>query len=146
MEQTAPHPDLEPMNALIGAWSTSATHPAFPSVVVSGHATFEWLEGRHFLIGRSRTDHPDFPDGLTVLGAEGDALAMHYYDSRGVQRTYGASMRDGVLTFWRDAPGFSQRFTGTLSDDGNTLAGLWHLSRDGSNWDPDLEITFRREA
>jgi len=64
----------------------SATHPAFPSVVVSGRTTFEWLEGQYFLIGRSRNDHSEFPDGLTVLGAGGEALSMHYCDSRGVER------------------------------------------------------------
>jgi hypothetical protein len=30
----------------------------------------------------------------------------------------------------RDAPGFWQRFTGTVSDDGSTLSGLWKLSCD----------------
>jgi hypothetical protein len=144
MEQTPPHPDLQPFGALIGAWATSATHPAFPSLEVSGRTTFEWLEGRHFLIGRSTNEHPDFPDGLTVIGAGEEGLTMHYYDSRGVERIYRASLIDGVLKLWRDAPGFSQRYTGTLSDDANTIAGLWHLSRDGSNWDADLEITYRR--
>jgi hypothetical protein len=42
--------------------------------VVSGRTTFEWLQGRHFLIGRSRS--PEFSDGLTVLGADGDGLSM----------------------------------------------------------------------
>jgi hypothetical protein len=73
-------PNLEPLNALVGEWSTGATHPAFPLWVVSGRTTFEWLQGRHFLIGRSRS--PEFPDGLTVLGADGDGLSMRYYDSR----------------------------------------------------------------
>jgi hypothetical protein len=56
--------------------------PRFPLWVVSGRTTFEWLQGRHFLIGRSRNDRPEFPDGLTVLGADGDGLSMRYYDSQ----------------------------------------------------------------
>ena len=142
MEQT----DVESLDALIGEWSTSATHPALPSVVVPGRTSFEWLEGRHFLIGRSLNEHPDFPDALTVFGADREALAMHYYDSRGVERVYRTSLSDGVWRIWRDAEGFSQRFTGTISDDGNTITGRWELSRDGSSWDDDLEITYRRSA
>jgi hypothetical protein len=113
---------------------------------VPGRTSFEWLEGRHFLIGRSRNEHPDFPDGLTVLGADGEALAMHYYDSRGVERIYRTRLSEGVWRIWRDAEGFSQRFTGTLSDDGDTITGRWQLSRDGASWDDDLEITYRRSA
>jgi hypothetical protein len=38
----------------------------------------------------------------------------------------------------------SQRFTGTFSDDGNTITGLSKLSHDGSTWDDDLAITYRK--
>ena len=69
---------------------------------------------------------------------------MHYFDSRGVQRIYQVVMGDGVWTMWRDAPGFSQRFTGRIGDGGDTIAGQWQLSKDGFHWADDLEITFRR--
>ena len=136
---------LEPLNALVGEWRIEATHPMFPSTVVHGQADFEWLEGERFLLQRSRTDHPDFPDSLIVFGAESEELSMHYFDSRGVHRVYGVSFGEGVWRMWRDAPGFSQRFTGTFSDGGDTIEGLWKLSRDDSTWDDDLEIVFRRQ-
>ena len=151
MNQTARHPDLESLDALVGEWSTTMTHPAFPEEV-SGRSTFEWLSGRHYLIGRSVTDHPDFPDGLTVTGADADGeeetLASHYFDSRGVERIYRSSrIEDRVWKMWRDDPEFTQRFTGTLSEDGNTIAGQWEaLSGDGSTWEADLAITYRRDA
>jgi hypothetical protein len=53
-------------------------------------------------------------------------------------------MDEGVLRMSREAPGFSQRFTGTLGDGGDAIAGRWELSRDGSTWNDDLVITFRR--
>jgi hypothetical protein len=71
-------------------------------------------------------------------------VSLHYYDSRGVHRVYSLEMSGDVLEIARDASGFSQRFTGRLSDDGETLSGLWKLSTDGSTWDDDLEITYRR--
>jgi hypothetical protein len=137
---------LESLNALVGAWTIEMTHPAFPGTVVAGRASFEWLEGERFLIQRSQADHPDFPDSISIVGAMDDGLSMNYFDSRGVHRIYRLSMSEGVLRIWRDAPGFSQRFTGTLADGGDTIAGLWQLSRDDSTWDDDLEITYRRSA
>jgi hypothetical protein len=69
---------------------------------------------------------------------------MHYFDSRGVYRVYAVGMTEGTWMLSRDAPGFSQRFTGTFSDEGNTIVGLVELSRDGSTWEDDLAITYRR--
>lgn len=134
----------EALNALVGEWTLEARHPAYPGVVVHGRATFEWLEGERFLLQRSRSDHPDFPDSLAVIGEFDDGLALHYYDSRGVHRVYEMSVTGEVWRMSRDAPGFSQRFTGTYADGGDTISGLWQLSRDGTTWEDDLEIMFRR--
>jgi hypothetical protein len=142
-----PAPELEPFQALIGSWTLEATHPMHPSVVVPGRSSFEWLEGEQFLIQRSQADHPDFPDSISVIGApEEEPLSMHYFDSRGVHRLYEMSFAGGELKIWRKAPGFSQRFTATFADGGDTLMGVWELSRDGSTWDDDLEITYRRDS
>src|ERR687891_2724625 len=111
-------PALEPFDALIGTWATEATHPLFDGVV-PGSVTFEWLEGGHFLIQRSRNQHELFPDAISVLGAPeaGDGLVLEYFDSRGVRRTYGVSLDDGALQIWRDAPGFAQRFSAAIAPD-----------------------------
>ena len=66
------------------------------------------------------------------------------HPSRGVYRLCAVSLEEDQWRFWRDAPGFSQRFTGILSDDGNTITGQGQLSRDGSSWEDDLAITYRR--
>jgi hypothetical protein len=144
MHMEAKNRQLEALNALHGSWTLEATHPAVPATTVHGQADFEWLEGQRFLLQRSRTDHAEFPDSLIVYGAESEELSMHYFDSRGVHRVYGVSLSDGVWRMWRHAPGFSQRFAGTFGDDGDTIEGLWTLSRDDTTWDDDLKITFRR--
>ena len=136
-------PALEPFDALIGTWATEATHPLVDAVV-PGSVTFEWLEGGHFLLQRSRNDHELFPDAISVIGAPetGEGLVMEYFDSRGVRRTYGVSLDDGVLRYWRDHPGFDQRFSATLGHD--AFEGLWQLARTPGAWQDDLKVTYRR--
>lgn len=143
---TTRDPGLEGFDALGGAWDSTATHPSLPGVEVPGTVSFEWLEGGHFLIGRSRNEHPDFPDSLLVIGAGVEGLLMHYYDSRAVERVYGTSFRDGVWRLWRDDPEFAQRFVGTFEDAGSTIVGQWETSEDGGTWEPDLAITYHRAS
>jgi hypothetical protein len=144
MEQAAPNPELAALDPLVGEWTSRATHPMFPSTVISGQMTYEWLEGERFLVQRSSADHPDFPDSISVIGFADDELTAHYFDSRGVFRIYRVAMEGDTLRMWRDAPGFSQRPEARLSNDGTTLAGAWQLSRDDETWDDDLAITFVR--
>jgi len=69
---------------------------------------------------------------------------MHYFDSRGVFRVYDASIDDESWRFWRAAPGFSQRFTGTFADGGDTVVGRSQVCQDDVHWADDLQITYRR--
>ena len=39
---------------------------------------------------------------------------------------------------------FSQRFTGTFSDDGKTIAGPWEISHDGKTWEHDFDLTYTK--
>jgi hypothetical protein len=138
-------PALEPFDALVGTWDTEATHPLIDAVV-PGRITFEWLEGGHYLIQRSQNDHELLPDAITVIGApeEGAGLVMEYFDSRGVRRTYGISLEDGVLRIWRDAPAFDQRYSATLADD--TFEGQYQLAESPGDWKDDLNVTYRRRG
>jgi len=152
-------PALEPLNRLIGNWTSEATHPAVPGVIVRGTATFEWLEGERFLIVRARTDHPDFPDSICIIGCTerdraaanemagavpGDRLSMQYFDSRGVHRVFEVSVDEHGWRASREAPGFSQRFTNTFADGGDTIVGHSQLRQDDVHWKDDLQITYRR--
>jgi hypothetical protein len=136
-------PLLEPFNALIGTWATEASHPSV-DVVVPGSTTFEWLEGRHFIVQRSRSDREEFPDGISVIGApeSGDGLVMEYFDSRGVRRTYAVALDDHVLRIWRNEPGFDQRFSAPLGQ--SSFEGQWQLARTPGDWRNDLTLSFRR--
>ena len=42
--------ELDKFDALVGTWDSTATHPSLPGVEVPGTASFDWLEGGHYLI------------------------------------------------------------------------------------------------
>ena len=119
-----------------------------PGEAIRGTSTFEWLDGQRFVIWRSHYDHPQIPDAITIIGVTDGQLSMHYFDQRGVYRVYAASLDQAEWRYWRDAaaPDFSQRFTGTFSDDGNTITGRGQLSQDGSTWEDDLALNYQRVA
>ena len=138
-------PALEPFDALIGTWDTEAKH-RLVDAVVRGSVTFEWLEGGHFLIQHSHSDHESFPDGISIIGAAeaGDGLVMEYFDSRGVRRTYRVSLDDGLWRIWRDQPGFDQRFAARLGRD--SFEGVFELAETPGEWQQDMTVVYRRRA
>lgn len=139
---------LRRLDALIGGWNVEVTFPGDPSTVIRGQTTFEWLEGGYFLVERSSAERDDFPQSHQIIGCDdvNEAYSVLYSDSRGVARLYQMSLDDGVWKQWRNAPGFSQRFTGTFSGDGNTIRCFWENSTDGSSWALDFHMTYIKVA
>ena len=133
---------MNALQPLVGEWTIEVPF-------ASGHGTlsFEWLKGEQFLVQRWTVPVAEAPDGIAVIGADGDAYVQHYFDSRGIHRTYGLSLEDGVLKLWREAVSaedFSQRYTGKISDDGTRIDGVWEIADDGVTWRKDFDITYRR--
>ncbi len=145
-EASIPNPLLEPLGVLIGDWSTTGTHPMIPNTTLHGRARFEWLENGAYLLWRSEIDEPGVPSGLAIFGSDdsSDKYSMLYFDERGVSRVFEATLQDNIWKWQRIVHGFSQRFTGTIVDGGNTIIGVSELSRDDVSWNKDLELTFRR--
>lgn len=120
-------------------------HPD-PSAVERGHSSFDCLENGALLIQRSEVSTADWPR-ITVIIAPDEAAetyCMFYFDSRGVSRTYRMTLSAGIWTMWRDFPGFSQRFLGTFSDNGNIITARWEKASDDSNWEHDLDLEYRK--
>ena len=147
-EAAKPNPALEPFGILVGTWTTTGTHPLTPGTTYHGRTTFEWLAGGAFLLVRSQIDEPQIPSAIAIIGTD-DATGectMLYFDERDLSRKYEVSFRNNELTWWRNAPGFSQRFTGTIAADGRTMVARGEMSRDGAGWEPDLQLTYRRAS
>ena len=140
---------LERLHVFIGKWNTEITSMSFhpdPSAVAYGHTFFEWLEGGAFLTQHSEVPDSEFPRATAVMGPDDKAetYCVLYFDSRGVSRIYQMSFSDGTWKLWRNFPGFSQRFIGTFSDDQNVITARWEKSDDGSNWEHDFDITYKK--
>jgi hypothetical protein len=144
-----PNPALEPLSVLVGEWDTIGTHRLIPNTTLHGHTSFSWLEGGAFLMTHSEIEEEvGIPSEVAIFGSDNvaEAYFMLYFDERGVSRKFEVALRDNVVKFWRNAPGFSQRFTGTIADKGETISGIWELSEDDSTWKRDLELTYIRSG
>jgi hypothetical protein len=148
------HPALARLDVLVGRWAVQ------PKVEGLGSAwtEFAWQDGGAYLHQYADVDeipatapqawreHAPFPTtGVIGLDDATDEFTMLYADARGVYRVYRMTLADGAWTMWREAPGFNQRFTGTFSADGDTVEAQWEMSEDGTTWNVDFELTYRRE-
>ena len=140
------NPKLSPLNVLIGEWKLTGKHPLVPGVVLHGHTSFKWIEGGAFMMMRQAIRHEEFPAGIALFGSDdsSEEYAMIYFDEREVSRQYRSILKDNAWKWWRDDTEFSQRFTGTISDDGDTIVLKGELSEKGGEWKKDLELTYTR--
>jgi hypothetical protein len=122
-----------------------------------GSTTFEWIEDGAFLL--QHADDEPSPDTQSEWAAHSpmpvravigwddtvDEFTMLYADARGVFRIYRMRLTADAWTVWRDAPGFFQRFTATFPDDA-TIQGRWDSSKDGTAWEPDFDMVYRKRG
>jgi hypothetical protein len=139
MAPLPPNPVLRELEVFIGDWDV--TVPGFPGG--PGRATFEWLEGGAFLRFHSAAPEPA-PSATLIISRDdsGEAYTAFHYDSRGVSRVYGMGFDGRYWTFWRNAPGFQQRFEALFADD--TIDGTWEKAVDGGGWEHDLDFHYTR--
>jgi hypothetical protein len=144
MDQPTAEEALERLQVLVGEWTQEATPPGGEPWPGVASATFEWLEGsdNRLLVERTSVDMPEAPNGVCVIGC--DAASGTYYqlytDDRNVCRVYEMSLEGRAWKLWRDGQPFSQRFTATISEDGNTIEGRWEAAKDGTDWETDFDL------
>jgi hypothetical protein len=145
------NPALVRLDVLVGKWAVSASVPLLGASPIEGFYQFKWLLGGYFLEQCSEVTHPDAPDGKAIIGldAEGTGYTQHYFDSRGVVRIYAMTLEGGIWTLLRETPDFSeldfsQRYTGTFSDDQQKISGAWETSRGGEPWTNDFDLTLTK--
>ena len=139
---------IERLEPLIGEWSMEASLPMPEGANGDVTTTFEWILNKQFVMERSTAPDP-IPDSVNIIAADpdGENYKQHYFDSRNVTRLYSMSFSGGVWKLWRDradASDFSQRYTGTLSEDGNTIKGAWEIAHDGTTWEHDFDLNYKK--
>lgn len=146
-----PNPTLKNLETLVGVWDMEIANARFlpnPTDTVQGQVSFEWIEGGDFLMmrqGKKRAGGPPYAAWLFARDESADDYVALYCDDRRVSRMYRMRFSGGDWQLWREAPGFFQRFTGAVSQDGNTITASWEVSRDdGKTWEHDFDLTYRR--
>ena len=146
MEPSSGTSALEQLEILVGSWTMEVGLAGQPPWPGEASVTFEWLRDRAFLIGRWVV-HAAF-DGIAVIGLSDQpgSFHRHYFDGRGEHRIYEMTVRDGVWTQQRDAPDpFPQRFTAAIEEGESVITGRWE-KRPGGSWEPDIDVTYRRQS
>ncbi len=128
--------------SLLGVWTMQS--PQFPDF--RGRSKVAWIEDGAYLMVRDEVERGEFPSGTWIIGGDDsrDDFTSLYHDSRGVSRVYQMSLVDGIWKIWREAPGFNQRFIGSFEPGGKAIAARWETSDDGSLWEKDFDLVYRR--
>src|SRR5688572_1832563 len=112
---------MDRLDKLAGAWESETI--ADGQVVARGLTVYGWLEERRFLVQHADGDlteaapeiwRQNWPlPSTSIIGLDDAAggFTMLYADARGVSRVYQMAVEKDVITLWREAPGFHQRFT-----------------------------------
>ena len=129
------------LEGLIGTWRTIADFPHADMGEAEGRTTFEWLLGGAFVLQRASAPHPAAPDGHCILTED----TQHYFDSRGIVRTYAMTFDGDVWTLERGAqPGseWAQAFRAERDGD-DRWVGAWRREQDGA-WIHDFDLIYER--
>jgi hypothetical protein len=143
------------LQPLVGEWSLAIVLPGQerPAELpdIGARNTWEWMGDSGLLVQRWSVPVDEAPDGLAVIGwDEGRATFLqHYFDDRGVVRVYELTLVDSVLTLERTRADFSplhfsQRYVGTLTDDGRRIDGAWFIAHDHETWEKDFDLVYTR--
>jgi hypothetical protein len=155
MKQPSSSPVFRELAVLVGQWQMEAS--ANGVVMARGRAVFEWLEGGAFLVQHVEAELPptatpewvaNSPFPLVTIIALDDpsgAFTYAYADGRGVRRVYRMSLGDARWRIWGQAgPEFFQQFTATFSGDASSISGHWDRSRDGTSWERDFDVSYKK--
>ena len=146
---------MRDFESLIGEWRGEGEIPIEPPMKISVKAIVERLGA--FIVFRSVREVGEVPDSVSIIGGapDGEPQPMHYFDERGVKRSYLTTLGGSSWKIWLapgedwngpDGPGFNQRFIGEFSADGRTIEGRWErgLGDAGDRWETDFALRYVR--
>jgi hypothetical protein len=124
-QSSKPDPALKRLDKLVGTWELTGRTLGSQEDNISGRVTIEWLPGGFFLQQRGEMDFMGFKaQSLEVIGYDPTTNTFPstvYSSMDGAPASYSWDVQGNVVTHWTDG----HKYTGTFSEDGNTLAGGW---------------------
>jgi hypothetical protein len=127
------------LQKLVGTWRVDMRHVALEQPAIGRHSYEQVLDGA-FVLLRATNEHPEVPDAMSLLTGS----TCHYFDVRGVARTFDLTVDDEGWQIIRRDPDFWQRssvrFVGA-----DAMEGAGDNSHDGGvTWQHDFSITYTR--
>lgn len=120
-----PNPALKRLDRLVGTWSLKGRTLNSKGDDVSGRVIIEWLPGGFFLKQSGKIDVRGFEVyGLEIVGYDPSTktFTSHVYSNMsGNPAAYQWDVKGNIVTHWTK----EAKYTGTFSEDGNTLSGGW---------------------
>jgi hypothetical protein len=107
---------LRALEPLVGEWTVEAKGPDGRAWPGAGRASFQWHPARAHLVQRTVINMPGAPDSIAT---------------------------EWILQ--REGEPFPQRFIGTFSDEGRTIAGRWEKAENGPEFTVDFYLTYRKQ-
>ena len=131
---------LEQLGKLVGSWNMSGRTLDSDTDNISGHVTIEWILGGSVLQLKGKMQIKGFEmESLELIwhDATANAFSAHAYTSMGGNPIqYRWDIQGNTLTH----SGAGATYSGTISEDGNTITGGWRPddgkeATDGSAYD-----------
>ena len=125
-EAPAPAAELKALgDRLVGTWKVSGEN--------EGETTWEWLEGRFFLLQRGWSRREGMEQKyLQIIGHDrppgsepATDITGRLYTDHGDTLSYVCQVEDDTMTIWMGEKGSPAVYRGTFSADGNTIEGAW---------------------
>lgn len=146
MDQPTAGTALRALDPLVGEWRLTAVGPDGERWPGEARARFEWHASGAHMVQTATSEMPEAPDSVSIIGcdAANGSYVQLYSDDRGVCRVYEMSIVGGNWSLRREGAPFAQRFTGTISEDGDTITGRWEKAEDGINYAVDFDLIYTR--
>jgi hypothetical protein len=140
----------ERLELLTGMWKTEGwtrEAPGAPRARIDAVDTYERLPGGALLHRVDARVGDEKVEGTEIIGydpARGLYLTQ-YFGSDGPSAYEVSLSEEGGALIWR-MRSKGDRFTGTFSDDRNTITGQWESLDDDSSWRPWMDITLTKQV
>ena len=136
LQSSKPNPALRRLDILVGNWTLRGRTLDTAEDNIVGWVNFEWLPGEFVLVARGEIDFMRTKiQSLEIIGYDPktDTFRENVYSNMdGNIIPYYWDVRGNTVTHWTEG----SQYTGTLSEDGNMLAGGWR-PQEGNEGGPE---------